>query len=60
MVNAYNESPDPDRVPPPLALSMAVDLLADHATVFPTHEVRANVGLTPARFTEPELRRLGR
>lgn len=60
VMNAFNESPDPDRLPSPLAFTLAVDLLAGHATAVPTIEVRSNIGLTPARFTESEVRRIGR
>jgi hypothetical protein len=58
VVNAWNESPDPDRLPPPLALSLAVDLLSGHATAFPSYGVKANLGLDRAEFTEANLRRI--
>ena len=58
-VNAYNESTDEGKVPPSLALSLAVDVKAGHATAFPTYQVFHNAGLERARFTESALRRAG-
>ena len=59
-VNAYNESADIERVPPDLALSLAVDVQARHATALTTYSAFHNVGLERGRFTESSLRRFGR
>lgn len=58
VINAWNGSPDPEHIPPPLALTLAVDLLRKHATAFPTYEVRSNIGLGRFEFTETNLRRI--
>jgi hypothetical protein len=59
LVNAYNDSPDMDRLPPTMALSLVVDLRAGHATAFPTYESKTDLGLAPGIFTEARLRSFG-
>lgn len=59
-VNAWNESPDAEAVPPPLAVSLGVDVREGSATVLPSYEVRANVGLDPFRFLPTVLQKIGR
>lgn len=59
-VNAFNQSPDMDRLPPQTALSLTVNVRDGHATVIPTYEARTNVGLDRARFTEAWLRTQGK
>jgi hypothetical protein len=59
-VNAFNESPDMDALPPRTALSLTVNVRDGHATVVPTYETRTNVGLDRARFTETWLRTQGK
>ena len=60
VLNAFNPSRDPDRLPPPMALSLAIDVLAGHATAMPTYGTAADLGLDRAEFTETNLRRIGR
>ncbi len=60
MINAYNDQPDMDSKPLRIGTSMVVDLQAEHATVFPSYEVEANVGYPVDFFTEPNLRKMGK
>ncbi|MBL6974849.1 MAG: DUF1329 domain-containing protein [Deltaproteobacteria bacterium] len=59
-INAYNESPDMDTTPPPLALTLAVDVIKEHATAIPTYGVFSNAGLKSTQFTETANRKGGR
>ncbi len=59
-VNAFNDSPDMDRLPPRTALSLTVNVRDGHATVVPTYETRTNIGLDRAHFTETWLRTQGK
>jgi len=59
-INAYNESPDMDTLPPPIALTVAIDVKKEHATAFPTYKVFSNVGLSRTMFTETAIRRGGK
>jgi len=60
MINAYNDSEDMNSKPMRIGTSMVVDLQAEHATVFPSYEVEANVGYPVDFFTEPNLRKMGK
>ncbi len=59
ILHAWNESPDPDRLPPPLALALAVDLKRASATAFAPFESSSNLGMRSCDFTEGRLRALG-
>lgn len=59
VLHAWNESPDPDRLPPPLALALAVDLKHASATAFLPRTSESNLGLPAGDFTEGRLRGLG-
>jgi len=58
ILHAWNPSPDPDRLPPPLALALSVDVKNGSATAFAPFESSSNLGLDAADFTEAELRSL--
>jgi hypothetical protein len=59
ILHAWNESPAPDRLPPPLALALAVDLKRASATAFAPFESSSNLGMRSSDFTEGRLRALG-
>ncbi|NOZ01808.1 MAG: DUF1329 domain-containing protein [Deltaproteobacteria bacterium] len=59
-INAYNDSPDMDTDPPPIALTVVIDIQRTQATAFPTYDVFSNAGLEGSRFTETYLRREGK
>jgi hypothetical protein len=59
ILHAFNESPDADKLPPPLALALAVDLKGGSATAFAPFESSSNLGMTAADFVESRLRALG-
>ncbi|MBP7125828.1 DUF1329 domain-containing protein [Myxococcota bacterium] len=58
VLHAWNDSPDPRRVPPPLSLAIALDLRRDRATVFLPRLSESNVGLRVSDVTEARLRAL--
>jgi hypothetical protein len=60
LINAWNASPDPTRLPPGIGTSLVIDLQAEHATAFPWFSMKANVGLKPADFTLGSLRKEAR
>jgi len=60
LVQAFSDSPDPRRLPPAIGTALVVDLQAEHATVFPWYEMKANVGLDPNLFSLTSLRKLGK
>jgi hypothetical protein len=60
IINGYNEPADPDRLPPGLGAGVAVDLQAEHATIFPCYETKNNVNLDPSFFTLSNLRKIGK
>lgn len=60
MVNAANDSVDPCKYPPRIALSMIVDRQSEHATAMHWHSQKQNTGVKPNLFTMATLRRLGR
>ena len=60
LINATNESPDPTAQPLAVALSLIVDLQAEHATAFFWHAQRNNIGLKPSLFTLASLRKISR
>lgn len=59
ILHAWNESPDADRLPPPLALALAVDVRNGSATAFAPLESSSNLGLRATDFVEGRLRALG-
>ncbi|HPQ69803.1 MAG TPA: DUF1329 domain-containing protein [bacterium] len=60
LLNAANESADPTRLPPSVALSLVVDIQSEHATAFFWHSQKQNIGLSPNLFSLTTLRKLGR
>lgn len=60
IINGYNESPDMETTPPPVALTLVVDVKKKHATAFPTFEVFNNGGLSGTLFTESAMRKGGK
>jgi hypothetical protein len=59
ILHAWNQSPSPDRLPPPLGLALAVDLKRGSATAFAPFESSSNLGMRSTDFTEGRLRALG-
>ncbi|MDP8225854.1 MAG: DUF1329 domain-containing protein [Candidatus Lernaella stagnicola] len=60
LINAANRSSDPARLPPTVALSLVVDVQAEHATAFFWHSQKQNTGVNPSLFKLATLRKLGR
>jgi len=60
LVQAFNDSPDPRKLPPAIGTALAVDLQSEHATVFPWYEMKANIGLDPKTFSLTNLRKMGK
>ncbi|UCD85237.1 MAG: DUF1329 domain-containing protein [Deltaproteobacteria bacterium] len=60
LINAFNESPEPDREPPSIGTCLVVDLQAEHATAFPWFDQVVNKNLDPSLFTITNLRKLGK
>jgi len=60
LINAYNDAKDMDRYPPGIGTCLIIDLLAEHATAFPSYNFKANSGLKPSRFKVSTLRKMGK
>lgn len=60
LINAANASTDPATLPPRVALSLVVDVQADHATAFFWHSQKSNQGVDPNIFSQTSLRKFGR
>jgi len=60
VLNAYNASPDPTKLPLGIGTSLVIDLQAGHATAFPWYSSKANIGLQPNLFTLASLRKMGK
>lgn len=60
LINAYNKSPNPRKLPLSIGTSLVVDLQQEHATAFPWFSNKANVGLKPNQFTLTSLRKQAR
>lgn len=60
ILNAFNASPDMDEMPLSIATALAIDVQAEHASVFPSYTVEVNVGYDPRFFTEANLRKMGK
>lgn len=56
MLQAFNGSPAPSRLPPELACTLLVDVLNEHATAFASFGVKANQGLGEEAFDVKRLR----
>ena len=60
LVNGYYASKDMNKYPPGIGTALIIDLLAEHATAFPSYNFKANVGLKPSRFKVSTLRKMGK
>jgi hypothetical protein len=59
ILNSPKESPDMDKHPGNMGVSLAIDLQAEHATAVAARATKSNTGVSPSLFTVGELRKRG-
>ncbi|GAB4289978.1 MAG: DUF1329 domain-containing protein [Myxococcota bacterium] len=60
LIQATNDSPNMDELPPIWSGAVVVDVQAEHATVFPLYYNKVNQNFDPSMFTLSNLRKRGR
>ncbi|NOZ02033.1 MAG: DUF1329 domain-containing protein [Deltaproteobacteria bacterium] len=60
LINAFNASPNMDKYPLGIGTSLVIDIQAEHATVFPSYNFKADQGLRPGKFTLTNLRKMAK